>query len=367
MNMTPQPFLLLKSAVPLKTFGGMLVLLLLVAVSSCKPSVPSKFIQPDELEDILYGYHFANAVFDDYSLRNDTISLRTAKLEILNRYGYSEAQFDSSMVYYMRHSDRLHEIYQSLVKRFEKEVETLGTGEGGVALYASRSESGDTSNVWTASKSIALLQKPGYNQYAFTMKADSSFHFGDRLVLDFKTSYMYQDGIRNAICLLCMRLNNDSVVSRQITMPSSSSYHVDIEDHERLGIKEINGLFMLNRSTSSDAESRTTYKLLIIDGITLIRMHTKVDTTKHVDNPDTANVSSQKNNLNNPSDDKIKNLPDDKLKKSSIRRIDTEFKGKLGGPVNKDIPRRLLPGKTQVYPLPEDAVTKEGEQLLRKR
>ena len=76
----------------------------------CAPSVPGKYIQPGEMEDILYDYHIAEAMANDYESRRDTLLMRVYKAAVLKKHGYSEAEFDSSMVYYMRHADRLHHI-----------------------------------------------------------------------------------------------------------------------------------------------------------------------------------------------------------------------------------------------------------------
>lgn len=37
-------------------------LFVLMLVLACKPTVPSEYIQPDEMEDILYDYHIAQAM-----------------------------------------------------------------------------------------------------------------------------------------------------------------------------------------------------------------------------------------------------------------------------------------------------------------
>ena len=36
-----------------------------VLMTACKPSVPRQFIQPGEMEDILYDYHVAQALATD--------------------------------------------------------------------------------------------------------------------------------------------------------------------------------------------------------------------------------------------------------------------------------------------------------------
>ena len=33
-----------------------------ILLTSCKPSIPSEYIQPKEMENILYDYHIANSI-----------------------------------------------------------------------------------------------------------------------------------------------------------------------------------------------------------------------------------------------------------------------------------------------------------------
>ena len=39
-----------------------IVFLFLVLLTACSPKVPSEYIQPDDMEDILYDYHVAQAM-----------------------------------------------------------------------------------------------------------------------------------------------------------------------------------------------------------------------------------------------------------------------------------------------------------------
>ena len=71
-------------------------------MTACKPSVPSQFIQPGEMEDILYDYYVSQGMVD-VTATND--QERDYKRElyfatVLKKYGKSQADFDSSMVYY---------------------------------------------------------------------------------------------------------------------------------------------------------------------------------------------------------------------------------------------------------------------------
>jgi hypothetical protein len=241
----------------------------------CAPSVPGKYIQPGEMEDILYDYHIAEAMANDYESRRDTLLMRVYKAAVLKKHGYSEAEFDSSMVYYMRHADRLHHIYESLAKRLENKSVALGGATNDFSKYSSSSLSGDTANVWTGDATFVLMPVSAFNTYSFNVKVDSSYHAGDKLLLNFDTQFIYQDGMRNGVALFAVKLKNDSVISRNVHMSGSSHYSVEIADVDRVGIKEVKGYFILNRSYNASAESQTTLKLMIVNHISLVCIHTK--------------------------------------------------------------------------------------------
>ena len=91
---------------------------------SCKPAIPSEYIQPSEMEDMLYDYHLSMAMVsrDGYT----DVREKAFKLAVMKKYGVSEEKFDKSLQYYMRHTEKLHDIYVDLTKRFENEARSQG-------------------------------------------------------------------------------------------------------------------------------------------------------------------------------------------------------------------------------------------------
>ena len=72
--------------------------------------------------------------------------------------------------------------------------------------------------------------------------------------------------------MLSVKFNNDSVSSQHVYVSTPNHYTLQISDNNHVGIKEIKGYFILNKGNSSDAYS-TTFKLMIISNISLIRIH----------------------------------------------------------------------------------------------
>ena len=112
-----------------------------------------------------------------------------------------------------------------------------------------------------------------FNSYGFSLQADTAFHKGDRLRLDFDAEFVYQDGMRDGVALLAIQFQNDSVAQQVVHISSSQHYSVEIADDQNLGIKSVKGYFLLSDGGySSDMGSQSTLKLMFIEHIKLIRM-----------------------------------------------------------------------------------------------
>ncbi len=259
---------------PLLSFISAIILL-----AGCKPSVPSRYIQPGKMEDILYDYHIAEAMATDYENRNDTLLTRVYKLAVLKKHGCTEAEFDSSMVYYMRHTERLHKIYETLATRLGNTAIALGASESEINRFNTLASIGDTANVWNGETSFVLMQHPAFNKYSFVIEADTTFHAGDKVMLQFDSQFVFQDGIRNGIVVMAMRLTNDSVIVRNIHVSNSNHQTMEVQDIKRVGIKEVKGFFLLNNNLNRAIENQTTLKLMIVNRIALVRMHTPEPST----------------------------------------------------------------------------------------
>lgn len=243
----------------------------LVMLASCKPSVPNEYIQPDDMEDILYDYHIANGMASSTSGQNGMeLTYQTA---VLRKHGVTKAEFDSSMVYYMRNTSRLHAIYENLSKRLEEEAKSLGTSANDLARYGGITSVGDTASVWKGEKFIVLTTQAPFNYAPFTIPCDTTYHPGDQLNLDFDAQFIFQSGMRDGIVVLAMTLGNDSVFTRNARINSNSHYSLQITDEMFRGIKAIKGYFLL--STGFTNRNSTTMKMMFVENIRLVRMHRK--------------------------------------------------------------------------------------------
>ena len=249
------------------------VMALLFCVSSCKPSLPSGVLSKGKMTDILYDYHLALAMahMDDNGDKGQSLAYREA---VLRKHDVTSAEFDSSMVYYMRHTELLEDVYKDLTDRYNNEITAMGGSAKEGGEFANLSATGDTANVWTLAASMVFMPVKPFNSTSFDIKVDSTFHKGDRLMLDFDAQFIYQDGMRNGVAMLAVQFGNDSIAQRTIMIQSTQHYSVELSDADSLGIKSVKGYFMLmNGDDGTGVSSQTTLKLMFLEHIKLIRMH----------------------------------------------------------------------------------------------
>ena len=242
---------------------------------SCRPTVPSNYIQPGEMENILYDYHISQAMgFRNLSSDQSSTDKRNLYYHaVLRKYGVTEAEFDSSLVYYYSHVDKLRDIYKKVSERMEKNAINLGTSVGEIAKYSQLNADGDTANIWSDSQTAVLIPAPPYNRMDFVINADSTFKRGDSFLFNFMTNFVYQTGTKDAVICIAIDYDNDSISTHYNHISVSGVSQLRIPENRKNNIKKIRGFIYL----SCGNEQTTTQKLMFIDRIQMIRFHHAIE------------------------------------------------------------------------------------------
>lgn len=257
----------MRSKYLVRSFTTLCWFLLAVIIVSCKPSIPSEYIQPSEMEDMLYDYHLSMAMANREG--NTDIRQKAFKLAVMKKYDVSEERFDKSLQYYMRHTEKLHDIYVDLTKRLENEARSQGASESELAQYGDITSKGDTTDIWRGSRSLILSPYAPVDRETFEIKADTAFHKGDRLLLNFNSQFIIQDGMRDAVIVMAVTYSNDSIVTQYQHITSDSHQTMMIDTGDSLRIKNIRGYFLMLKGQ----QPTTTFRMLILSNIHLVRMH----------------------------------------------------------------------------------------------
>ena len=251
------------------------LLALIVLTVSCKPTVPSSVIQPDDMEDLLYDYHIAQALATQQGTDDAARNFNTRRyfLSVLKKHDVTEADFDSSLVYYYSHVDRLNKIYTRVNERLAGEGKALGAKVGEIGRYSQYSATGDTANIWKETTDVLLMPYPTMNRYDFTVKADTSFYKGDSFMFQFMAEFLWQNGVKEATVCIVSKYEGDSIVqtSNHVSVAGIAQLRLPVNRENRL--KEMSGFIYL----SDGGDETDTRKMMFISQIQLIRFHSKHD------------------------------------------------------------------------------------------
>jgi hypothetical protein len=273
------------------------------------------------MEDLLYDYYVAQNITGD---QHDGYDYR-AKYNnglVFKKHGVTEAEFDSSLVYYYNHIEDLYKIYESVQARLSNEAIELGASVGDVERYMKRSLSGDTMDIWTGHRHHLLFPQPPYNIFQFVQKADTACRANDSYMMTFGSSFLVQSGSRSATALLSVVYENDSVFTKSISVPLSGTINLDIPECG-LRAKEFRGYFYMPERQGADNASDMC--LYMADHIQLMRFHhpdvEKKDSVSVEKEKDTVNVVKEpKPELAPPSPNQESRLPKPELRSKPITK-----------------------------------------------
>ena len=268
-------------------------LLVLMLVVACKPTVPSEYIQPGDMEDILYDYHLALAMSRQKGGSDVDFNRSLYFQSVLKKHGVTEAEFDSSLVYYYSHVYRLKDIYSEVNQRLSDEATGLGVAVGDINRYSQYSTTGDTANIWNQQTDLLLVPCPTMNRYDFTVKVDSTFKKGDSFMFQFMSEYIWQSGSKDlTVCIVC-KYEGDSIIQTANHVSSAGTAQVRIPANRKNKLTDMRGFIYLNDG-NDDGNNR---KMLFISQIQLIRFHDKTAENEEITNDESSTETPAKDSI----------------------------------------------------------------------
>ena len=244
------------------------VLLLLVLLSACTPKVPKEYIQPDDMEDILYDYFVSQGIVKEEGLDRSDYRRELYFEAVLKKYDLTRAEFDSSLVYYYTRSDRFVKIWKNVQERLGEAALEYGASAGEVETFTASTLTGDTANVWNGAISQVLVPYAPYNRLQYRLQADTAYRKGDSFMLAWNSNFLYQSGSKDAVAYMAVKYKNDSVISKVTHFSVDGYSQLRIEGCDE-PVKEISGFIYLGQGY----EVTSTMRMLIVSNIQLIRFH----------------------------------------------------------------------------------------------
>lgn len=251
----------------IRIFAYVIIVLQLVVLQSCKPGVPSGVLSPGKMEDVLYDYHMAQGLA--MQARSDSMNYYTRLYQqaVYDKYDIDAATFDRSMEWYARHTAELGKIYTRLSERMgdvaavSSSAKLLAPGE--------QTASGDTLNIWHGAN-YAILNSKSQNRLQFSEPADTVCAEGDRLIWKFQVGWHYNEGLRQAIVVMAIHYEGDSVAvsTNRVFSGSAQSFQMPVAARK---VKRVEG-FVYQDSPWTERP-----RLLVMHSFQLLRVRKQPD------------------------------------------------------------------------------------------
>ncbi len=245
-------------------------------LSSCKRDVPSDVIAPEQMEDVLYDYHIAQAMGNEFNGKE------RYKKELLLRYVFekhhiTQADFDSSLVWYARNTKELDKLYENIDKRFETSRKNLEALIDPAKSLWLEPLVGDSVNLWLMPALYRLSDMELRNKMLFTIPAtDTTYKQRDRYVWELQAHLLSTDSLitgdsiyllPNTAMELSLRYKNDSTTT--VSLPIQKGLNRIYIQADTMKLEEIKGMVYFGNDTLSPKGNRS----LLLHSISLMRNH----------------------------------------------------------------------------------------------
>lgn len=255
----------------MRRFAPHIILLASYVCFSCAPSLPSGVLDEDDMTDVLVDFHLAQGMAEAQG-ENADINRYKYIQAVFKKHRITEAQFDSSMVYWSGRAENFTNIYENVVTRVQAQAERMGIeATANQDKFATLTNEGDTANIWLGKDFTCVVANPVQCIYSFQMKADSTFKPGDTFIWRFKTQFVGRSMNNEAIALLNFYYETDTVASVTDLLrnsPKNELLYYPSKGLDSLNLRSISGFIYLPNSYDADQP-----KPLLVSEIKFIRMH----------------------------------------------------------------------------------------------
>lgn len=242
------------------------VILLVFCFTACQMKRPDTVLSDAKMENVLYDFHIAKAMGEDIPY-NESYKRVLYIESVYKKYGITQADFDSSMVWYARNPETLTKIYEKVNTRLKAERDGINHLIAIRDNKPKESLPGDSIDVWTLRHICQLTGMPLNNKLTFSIPVDTNFK--DRDTLKWTVRFRFPNGTDNtASPLMAMQiLYAKDTISELLKVNKSGIKTLSLAADTLGEIKEIRGFIYYPMQKSS--------QYLIADRIELMRYHAK--------------------------------------------------------------------------------------------
>lgn len=295
-----------------------LIATLAVLLTGCDKA-PDGIIKESDLADFLYDLYRLEAIIDmnPEAFPSDSVK-RVAKQSLFQKHGITQAEYDSSLVWYATNFEAYNTVHKKVMMRLQDDNKEL-TAEMANApqehksaaddaqkhkMYAAK---GDTADIWNDDRSLMLTAglKRGY--FAFDFDPDGEHRKGDKYLLGMKML-----SFNNTFGLMLAAEYADGTVSIASRNASLNGWtELALQTDSTRNVRRIFGYIHYNVASHS--------VVAFLDSISLVRTHldrkiyTNINSQKFVSRNQSMAAAQKSGSPAKGGPDKVKSAPQQKL------------------------------------------------------
>ena len=268
----------------------------------CKPERPKGILSEYKMEKVMVDYHLAQGMAETAN-DGDVEATRYKYIQaVFLKHHITEAEFDSSLVYYFENSEKFLEIYKNVSLKVQAQAEKYGIDARATKNhYSHLTDQGDTANIWTDFPNTCIIPNKFQNIYQFSLMADSTFRAGDSFIWHFHTQYITQGYDRETYAVFTLQYENDSVVCVPQHIRGNNNFDIRFTPTAPLDTVMLHKMSGFVYMPTLQPNEKGLMVLLLQD-LSMIRMHPEIKDTTVVDSTQTD--STQIDTLAAPSSEK---------------------------------------------------------------
>lgn len=206
---------------------------LLFITTACEQT-PSYIIAPEQMETLLVDIHKAEAISDNIPQYSTSEAKEQLRQTVFDRHKVTQAQFDTSLIWYSEHMTKYSQIYERVTARLKEEddaVKTLLVEQKSSPL----TRPGDSIDVWNKDPYFMFEPRLYRHVLLFNILADDNFREDDHFLLSVNFSQLPKGTVDKARLTLVIKHRNDSIYT--VTKEVSHDGLITIEaqaQHDRV-------------------------------------------------------------------------------------------------------------------------------------